>query len=56
MAGMPLEAFLGEAVVCAFSGKGPGEVVEPGDFEAAGVRAGDIVLVRTNSEIAGDLP
>ena len=56
MAGMPLEAFLGAAVVCDFSGKGPGEVVEPGDFEAAGVRAGDIVLVQTNPDLAGDLP
>ena len=34
MAGMPLEAFLGEAVVCDFSGKKSGEVVEPEDVDA----------------------
>ena len=44
MAGMPLASYLGEAVVCDFSAKAPGEAIEPDDLRRAGVRRGDIVL------------
>lgn len=56
MAGMPLASYIGEAVVCDFSHKGPGEAVSADEFRRAGVRAGDIVLVRTNPDHKGELP
>jgi arylformamidase len=46
IASMPLESFLGEAVVCDFSHKKSLEPVMPDDLDAAGVKAGDIVLLR----------
>ncbi len=56
MAGMPLAAYLGEAVVCDFSAKGAGEAIEPDDLIRAGVRRGDIVLARGNAATAADPP
>jgi len=44
LAGMPVESYMGEAVVCNFSGKAAGSAITPDDFAAAGVRCGDIVL------------
>lgn len=44
LARMPLESFIGEAVACNFTSKAEGEAVDPKDFQALRVRAGDIVL------------
>ncbi len=46
MADMPLELYLGEAVVCDVTGKPAGAAVEESDLKSAGVRRGDIVLIR----------
>jgi kynurenine formamidase len=56
MAGMPLSAYIGEALVCDFSHKGPGEAISADEFRQAGVKSGDIVLVHTNPENSGELP
>ena len=56
MAGMPLASYIGEAVVCDLSHKGLGEGVRADEFRRAGVKSGDIVLVRTNPEHSGELP
>ena len=56
IAGTDLRSYLGEAVVCDFSAKGGGESISAADFEAAGVRKGDIVLVRTGSELDAPRP
>ena len=56
MAGMPLESYIGEAVVCDFSDKKPGETITPGDFHRAGVKSGDIVLSRGNPADRGNAP
>ena len=39
MAGMPLASYIGEAVVCDFSHKGPGEGISADEFRRAGVKA-----------------
>ncbi len=56
MAGMPVASYLGEALVCDFSDKGPGEAIEPADLVDAGVRAGDIVLARGSAATEDELP
>ena len=50
-AGMALESHIGEALICDFSHIGPGGTIGADDFAAAGVRSGDIVLVRTNPDL-----
>ncbi len=45
LADMPLESYLGEAVACNFTHKGPAEAITVEEFEAYGVSRGDIVLV-----------
>lgn len=47
---MPVESYIGEAVVCDFSGAGPGSPIEVDDLQQAGVHAGDIVLLRGSVE------
>ena len=56
IAGTDLRSYLGEAAVCDFSSKGADESITAEDFAAAGVRKGDIVLVRTGSEIDAPRP
>jgi arylformamidase len=46
IASMPIESYIGEAVVCDFAHKGEGEAVTPEDLRKAGVGSGDIVLLR----------
>ena len=46
MGSMPLESYLGEAVACNFTHKGAGVPITPDDFNQAGVKPGDIVLVK----------
>jgi kynurenine formamidase len=43
---MPVESYIGEAVVCDFAHKADGEAVSLDDLREAGVRDGDIVLLR----------
>jgi kynurenine formamidase len=45
---MPVAAYLGEAAVCDFSGKEPGESVTPADLSERGVRPDDVVLAWAN--------
>jgi kynurenine formamidase len=46
IASMPVESYIGEAVLCDFAHKGEGEAVTPEDLREAGVKPGDIVLLR----------
>ena len=46
IASMPVESYLGEAVVCDFAHKGVGQAISPDDLANAGVKGGDIVLIR----------
>ena len=46
IASMPVESYMGEAVLCDFAHKGDGEAVTPEDLRKAGVKSGDIVLIR----------
>ena len=46
IASMPSSSYMGEAVVCDFAHKGDGEAVSPEDLRDAGVKNGDIVLIR----------
>lgn len=52
MAGMPLASYLGEAAVCDFSDRADGEAIEADDLRRAGVRQGDIVLLRGSAAAA----
>ena len=49
MAGMNLESFLGEAVLCDVTNVQPGEEIGVDAF--SGVKAGHVVLIRTNTAI-----
>ncbi len=42
---LPISSYMGEAVVCNFSNKKPGEAISAEDLRQAGVKSGDIVLV-----------
>jgi kynurenine formamidase len=53
---MPLTSFMGEAVACDFTGKTAGEAIGVEDFQACGVRTGDIVLAWCSSETTHELP
>ena len=55
-AGMKLESYLGEAVLCDFSDRQGGDVITVDDFEQAGVQEGDGVLLRTDVELMGEMP
>ena len=46
MADMPLASYIGEAIVCDFSHKGPGDAIEANELQDAGIKSGDIVLLR----------
>ena len=48
MADMPLENYIGEAVVCDFSHNSDGAAIEAEDLKKAGVRQRDIVLGRSD--------
>jgi kynurenine formamidase len=43
---MPVESYIGEVVVCEFAHKADGEAVSTEDLRDAGVKRGDIVLLR----------
>jgi kynurenine formamidase len=43
---MPVESYMGEAVVCDFAHKSEGEAVTSDNLREAGVRGGDIALIR----------
>lgn len=45
VASLPVESFIGEAVVCNFSAKKNGEAITVEDFRSAGVKRGDILLM-----------
>lgn len=51
MATMPLDSYLGEAIVCNFSSKATRESVTSEDFRRIGVKPGDIVLAFTNKKM-----
>jgi arylformamidase len=53
---MPLDHYIGEAVVCRFEDKAAGQPITEHDFQAAGVRRNDIVLARGSRETANDRP
>ena len=53
---MPVESYIGEAVVCDFSNVAPGNPIGPEELLRAGVRAKDIVLLRSSYEIHGEEP
>ena len=55
IASMPLESYMGEAVVCDFDDR-PGGPITPADLQQAGVRPGDIVLLRGPADPAADEP
>lgn len=46
---MPLDSYIGEAVVCDFSDKAPGESVSAQELSNAGVKSRDIVLLRAST-------
>jgi arylformamidase len=56
MASMPIESYIGEAVVCDFSVKKAGESVSSEDFLQAGVKPGDIVLAWASPETPNTPP
>lgn len=56
LAAMPVECYLGEAVVCDFSGKKPEEAITGDDFRKAGVKSGDIVLAWASADTASSPP
>jgi arylformamidase len=53
---MPVEKYMGEAVVCNFSFKDRQEAITPDDFRNLGVISGDIVLVWAGPETADAPP
>ena len=50
IASMPIESYMGEAVLCDFAHKSDGEPVSPEDLREAGVKSGDIVLLRAGDQ------
>lgn len=56
MADMPLEYFIGEAVVCDLAHKPAGAPITGADLRRAGVKSGDIVLLRGAEQPRGQWP
>ena len=52
---MPLQSYMGEAVVCDFGGRKQ-EPIGPEDLKGAGVRTGDVVLLRGSHGAVDDQP
>ena len=53
---MPVECYMGEAVVCNFSRKKAGEPITVEDVKSCGVKAGDIVLAYAGKETLSNPP
>ena len=56
IAQMPLESYMGEAVVCNFSHKKAGEPITVDDVRSCGVRSGDIVLAYAGKDTRSNPP
>lgn len=56
MAAMPVESYLGEALVCNFSHKKEGEAITSANFREAGVKTNDIVLAWCSREALDNPP